>query len=389
MKAVVRVLLVYGYQPSGHAAAASSLAEACRKSGFVVSSVEVAGGHHPAAGQAVARGYHGLLRAVPGLWGALYRSDSTRAALRAIRRGYLAAGGARRLRAGVAREAPDVIVCPQAAVAAVFAEARRRGELDVPVVSVLTDYGAHPFWADPSADLVIAPSPSAARELARYGVPADRLRTIGVPIHPAFAAPPSRTEARRALALPPSAPVVLLSGGSKGLGELDAAAAALLRAHPRVVVLVLCGVNDGLRRALAARREAGERLRVFGPQPPALVAALLAAADLHVGKPGGLTAAESLALSVPMILTRPLPGQEDANARFLVSAGAAVAGGDPGRTARLCGELLSDPPRLGVLRAAAGRAGRPEASAEIAAAIGGLRAGRGAAGRFDSHRAEV
>ena len=386
--AAARVLLVYGYEPSGHAAAAFALEEACRAAGFAVSRVEVAGDHHPAAGLAVARVYHGLLRAAPGLWGALYGSGASRRVLRGVRGAYLTAGGAGRLRAGVAREAPDLIVCPQASVAAVFAEARRRGELGVPVVSILTDYGAHPFWADPPADLVIAPSAAAAEELAGFGVPRPRLRVLGVPIHPAFAAAPARAEARRALDLPPSAPVILLTGGSKGLGELDRTAAALLRACPRARVLALCGANDGLRRSLSARREAGGRLRVFGPQPPAFVAGLLAAADLHAGKPGGLTAAESLAAGTPMVLTRPLPGQEAANARFLLDAGAAVSGGEPEAAARLCAELLDDAPRLAVLGAAARRAGRPAAAAGIAAAIAEFLGAR-ARTRFDSLRAEV
>ncbi|MBI3565587.1 MAG: hypothetical protein HY079_10360, partial [Elusimicrobia bacterium] len=341
-EAAARALLVYGYEPSGHAAAASALEEALRARGLLVDRVEVAGDHHPAAGQAVARGYHALLRAFPGLWGALYGSGTARAALSAVRRSYLRLGGARRLADGGARRAPDVVVCPQASVAAVFAEARRRGHLRVPLVGVLTDYGAHPFWAAPAADLIVAPSPAAAAELRRLGVPAERVHDCGVPIHAAFAAAPPRARARAELRLPPSAPVVLVGGGSKGLGALDRAVAELLRGSPRAAVLALCGGNDRLRRSLSARREAGGRLRVFGPQPPSFVASLLAAADLHVGKPGGMTAAETLAVGVPMILARPLPGQEEANARHLLAAGAAAYGGTPAACARAAALLLAD-----------------------------------------------
>ena len=352
------------------------MAEAGRKAGFLVSRVEIAGDHHPAAGLAVARGYHGLLRACPGAWGALYRSDWARQVLRGVRGAYLSLGGAARLRAGVRRERADLVVCPQASVAAVLSEARRRGELDVPVVSILTDYGAHPFWADPPADLLIAPSASAAAELASFGVPLERVRVAGLPIHPTFALPPNRSEARRILDLPSSAPVVLVSGGSKGLGGVDATAALLLRESPRAVVLALCGANDGLRRALAACREAGARLRVFGPQPPAMVAALLAASDLHAGKPGGLTSAESLAVGVPMVISSPLPGQEEANARHLLAAGAAAAGGSPEETARRCAEILADRGLLAALAAKALCAGRPRAAEEIAAELDAFARGR-------------
>lgn len=303
-----RVLLVYGYEPSGHSAAAFALGEALTAAGAVVSYVEVAGGHHPRAGQAVARGYHALIRRAPGVFGRLYRSPSARAALRAIRSAYLGLGGASRLLAGVRRERPDLVVCPQASVCAVFAGARARGALDVPVAGVLTDYTLHPFWLDPAPDFLVVPHES----LRPQGVPSA---PCGIPVSSVFSRLPSKAEARAALGLPASAPVVLLSGGSKGLGPLRAEADRLLR-DPRAVVLALCGANARLFRALT---RLGPRLRAFGPQPQAMVAGMLAAADLHVTKPGGVSCAETLAAGAPLRLLAPLPGQEEENAAWLSS----------------------------------------------------------------------
>lgn len=303
-----RVLLVYGYEPSGHSAAAFSLGEALTAAGAVVSYVEVAGKHHPRAGQAVAKGYHALVRSFPGVFGRLYRSPAAHAALRAIRRAYLGLGGASKLLEGVRRERPDLIVCPQASVSAVFAGARARGTLDIPVAGVLTDYTLHPFWLDPSPDFLVVPDES----LRPAGVPSV---ACGIPVASVFAKPPSRAAAREALALPPSAPVALLSGGSKGLGRLERAAAELLK-EPRTIVLALCGTNERVFRSLS---RLGPRLRAFGPQPPAMVAAMLAAADVHVTKPGGVSCAESLAVGTPLRLLPGLPGQERANAAFLAA----------------------------------------------------------------------
>lgn len=312
MKTPPRVLLVYGYEPSGHSAAAFSLGEALGAAGAAVSFVEVARGHHPRAGQAVARGYHALLRAAPGLFGRLYRSRRAHAVLRGVRAAYLGLGGASGLLRGVRRERPDLIVCPQASVSAVFAAARRGGMLDIPVAGVLTDYALHPFWTDPAPDLLLVPHES----LRPAGVASA---ACGIPVSSVFARPPERARARAALALPPSAPVVLLSGGSKGLGPLRAAARRLLQ-EPRTIVLALCGTNGRLFDALAAL---GPRLRAFGPQPPAMVAAMLAAADRHVTKPGGVSCAETLAVGTPLELLPPLPGQEEENAAWLRSGGAA------------------------------------------------------------------
>ena len=269
----------------------------------------------------------------------------------------------------LAEVSAQVVVCPQAAVAAVLSEARRRGELDIPVVSVLTDYGVHPFWADPPADLILAPDEAAVDALAALGVPRKLLRATGIPVHPAFAAPPSRADARRSLALPSAAPVALLTGGGKGLGDIDRTAVSLLSASPRAHLLVLCGANDRLRAALSSNREAGGRLRVFGPQPAALVAAMMAAADVHIGKPGGLSAAESLAAGLPMVLTSPLPGQEEGNTRHLLAVGAAINGGPPERAARAAADLLDDPEALSILRAGAFRAGLPASAARAASEV--------------------
>ncbi|MBI4060629.1 MAG: hypothetical protein HY403_04295 [Elusimicrobia bacterium] len=363
-------LLVYGYAPSGHSAAAFALEEAGRKAGLSFGRLEVAAEHHPLAGRLLARGYHGLLSAAPRAWGALHRSRRARSLLRGARSAYLALGGARRLREAARRAGAGAVVCTQAAVAAVLSEARARGELDIPVVSVLTDYGADPFWADPPADLVLAPSAEAAARLAALGAPESRVRATGIPVHPAFSAPPDRGAARRALGLPASAPVVLLTGGGKGLGALDRAAGPLLRAVPRAHLLVLCGGNDRVRISLEGASRS--RMRAFGPRPPAFVALLMAAADLHLGKPGGLTSAESLAVGLPMVLARPLPGQEEDNARHLLAAGAAREGGSPESAAAVAARLLDRPADLARMRARAFGAGLPGAAEDAVARIAAL-----------------
>ena len=54
------------------------------------------------------------------------------------------------------------------------------------------------------------------------------------------------------------------------------------------------------------------------------VPALMHIASLVVTKPGGLTSSESLASHLPILITNPIPGQEEENAEFLENSGAAV-----------------------------------------------------------------
>ena len=48
---------------------------------------------------------------------------------------------------------------------------------------------------------------------------------------------------------------------------------------------------------------------------------LMTAADLFVGKPGGLTTSEVLAKGLPMVVINPIPGQEERNSDHLLEAG--------------------------------------------------------------------
>jgi processive 1,2-diacylglycerol beta-glucosyltransferase len=92
----------------------------------------------------------------------------------------------------------------------------------------------------------------------------------------------------------------------------------------------------------------------------------MAAADLLVGKAGGLTTSEALACSLPMALIAPIPGQEERNADHLLEAGAAIRCNNLPAAAWKIAKLLDDPARLSRMRDAARGMGRPGAAAAIA-----------------------
>jgi processive 1,2-diacylglycerol beta-glucosyltransferase len=92
----------------------------------------------------------------------------------------------------------------------------------------------------------------------------------------------------------------------------------------------------------------------------------MAAADLLVGKAGGLTTSEALARALPMALIEPIPGQEGRNADHLLEAGAAVRCNNLAAAAWKIAALLDDSARLKRMREAARSLGRPGAAAAIA-----------------------
>jgi processive 1,2-diacylglycerol beta-glucosyltransferase len=95
----------------------------------------------------------------------------------------------------------------------------------------------------------------------------------------------------------------------------------------------------------------------------------MAAADVVVTKPGGLTASEALAVRRPLLLTRPIPGHEEGNLQALVASGAALGAAEPGALAAELSRVLGDRALAESLCAAARRVGRPDAASRIARTI--------------------
>ncbi len=246
------------------------------------------------------------------------RSSGNRALGRRVLTNWVWSRLARSLHTCLQDFAPDVVIATQMAPAALLSYVKKRRPLNAPLIGVLTDFGVHDLWIQPEIDCYCVAHESIA------GVPGDaiersRISVTGIPLMPGFQNPPGVRQARLQLGLDPNAPVVLVPGGGLGLG-VDAVAERLLACVAGAQVLVLAGRNASARKSLAplVTRYPG-RLSVWDWTEQTEV--FIRAADVVVGKPGGLTVAEALACGRPLLATRSLRGQEGFNVRFLEQHG--------------------------------------------------------------------
>jgi processive 1,2-diacylglycerol beta-glucosyltransferase len=93
---------------------------------------------------------------------------------------------------------------------------------------------------------------------------------------------------------------------------------------------------------------------------------LMEAADVLVGKGGGLTVSESLAKHTPMIVFEAVPGQETRNASVLEKEGAGLVADSLEDAIAKVESLAKDPSKLEALRHAAQRMARPRAARHVA-----------------------
>lgn len=231
-----------------------------------------------------------------------------------------------------------------------------------PFTVVVTDFDLHRFWVQPRVGRYCVATEEVQRELGSRLVNVQ-ISCTGIPIDPAFGALPAHGSARRQLELDADRPVVLVMGGGIGIGVTPLTRTLLHCAPAEAQIVVLCGKNEEAVRQLGDLKVAESRMRCFGYRTD--MPMLYAAADVVVTKPGGLTTSEALATGRPLLLTRPVPGHEEANARVLTRAGAAWAAGTPQQIADALRILLADESASLAMRMAAARLARPHAARSV------------------------
>jgi len=92
---------------------------------------------------------------------------------------------------------------------------------------------------------------------------------------------------------------------------------------------------------------------------------LMSAADMLLGKPGGLTTSEALAKELALVVINPIPGQEERNSDHLLEEGAAIRCNNLPALAFKIDNLLDDEPRLGRMRDNVRRLARPDAARSL------------------------
>jgi UDP-glucose 4-epimerase len=238
-----------------------------------------------------------MFRWIPWWFDFQYRLFMNVAPTRWLARRLLTALGRRGLMRLIRAHDPDQIVSTYPGVTAVLGELRRRGRLDVPCYSSITDLAGLHFWAHPGIDLHFITHPESVEEVEKIAGPGS-VRWAKPPTAAAFLAARSRADARRALSLPADGRVIAVSGGGWGVGDLVGATAAAL-AVPDATVLCLCGRNDYLRARVARRFGDEPRLRVMGFTDR--MGDVLAASDALVHSSAGLTVLEAIIRGCPVV----------------------------------------------------------------------------------------
>ena len=295
--------------------------------------------------------YSAALRYAPPIYGALYHATNGRRRYKTIVR-FCEPLYRERLREVFTQYQPDVIVSvhPLLNHAALRARADA-GMQQVPIVTVITDLGrVHEGWLLPEADLTVVPAREVYQRAIERGVPPERLRLLGHPIHPRFEdVSGSKAEIRKKLGLPEKATIALLMAGGEGGGKLLPTTLGLAKAGLDYHLVVVTGRNAALKAKL-------QELAPSLPTPMTVlgfrndVPELMRAADLLVTKAGPGTIAEASVAEVPVVVYDYVPGQERGNLDYVRTNGIGVVALTTAEVVSSVARIVHNQERLGKMR---------------------------------------
>ncbi len=317
--------------------------------------------------------YIQLVNRAPEVWSYLHqRADITphSATSQRLRRGIERVSAGALLRE-IQRAKPDVIICTHFLPAELLMREQTRGRIDCPVWLQVTDYDLHNMWIVPGMAGYLAATEEVAFRMRARGLPSNRIHVTGIPVMPAFAQPDAVALARgpnvARLGLDPARKVVLMAAGGAGVGDLPSMVERVLSirgAGSDFQVIAVAGRNAAAHTSLQAMaQQRPDRLVAIGFTNE--MEKLMAAADLVVTKPGGLTISECLALGKPMLLVSPIPGQEEHNAGFLMEEGAAWLAYDAIGLEYKIGRLMAAPEQLARMAHKSHGLGKPGAARAV------------------------
>jgi len=263
---------------------------------------------------------------------------------------------------------PDLLLCTHFIPTALVENYRRKKGKSFPIAVTLTDYEFHPLWIAPNIDLYFTATQEVKSSLIYYGVAPEKIVVSGIPVHPKFSAPKDRASLLRKHGLTEGSPIILISAGSFGITPLEEVVDELGGIKEEFQLMVVCGRNADLEKELLEKQKTQPRLKkVFGFVD--FMDELMGMSDLLITKPGGITVSESLSVGLPMILIEPIPGQEEANADYVVEQGAALKARSVSSLIYKLELLIRAPEKLKEMSRRATEISHPDAATTVVEAI--------------------
>lgn len=319
---------------------------------------------NPISEKIVNKIYMGVIKITPKIWDYLYDNPEIVKKIEKMKE-KIHKFNSPKLKSLFDKFQPDAVLCTQAFPCGMVADYKKAYGSSLPLIAVLTDYVPHSYWVYDAVNYYITPSEDVSERLIKKGVPRDKIRPFGIPFDPKFNDPFDLDKLYHELKLTPSLRTILIMGGGQGLGPIKTIIKSLEKLTSPIQEIIVTGTNKKLYNSLKRKiKKYKNKILLYGYTEN--INELMSLSNIIISKPGGVTTAEALAKSLPMIIVKPIPGQEMNNTLYLTAKNAAIEIDEPKKTHSVIEDLLSNPEKLKHLSNSAKLISKPNASLDIA-----------------------
>ncbi len=239
---------------------------------------------------------------------------------------------------------PSVIICTHPVSVTSIIRVREKYGFLFKVFVVVTDYDYHASWIHEDVDMFIVSSNFMKLKLIEDNIPVEKIRDSGIPTDHNLQLKMDKSEARALLGMKDKK-TILIMGGSFGAGNLIKLVTSMMKSNLDLQVIVISGSNKKAKKELDKfSKDVDKDLLILGFTKN--ISLYMDTADILVTKPGGLTVTEALIKNLPLVITKPIPGQEEENATYLLNHGIGVRLDQDEELHILIEDLLHDKVRL-------------------------------------------
>ena len=217
-----------------------------------------------------------------------------------------------------------------------------KGRLAIPVYTVITDYCVHPYWVNSLIDHYFVASEEVKNAVTQLGVNEKRITVSGIPIRDEFDTCTEQLQLYKKYNLDDSKPIITILAGANGVLKGVKELATELLKETNHQVIVICGNNMDLYHKLSPLTKVySNTLQVYSYVET--INELFSISSCLITKPGGITLTEACALQIPLILYRPIPGQELENAQYFQKNEAAYITRTSSETIGVINQMIHTP----------------------------------------------
>lgn len=366
------ILVVTASMGSGHNKAANAVAEAIKRKYPVnkINVIDFMSTETAYFNSLVKDIYLKMLDHTPSVYEFFYKftSDSTKGS---TIQSVFAHAMKKDMRELIKKYEADMVICTHPFPCAAASYLKQTGEINIPLITVMTDFCVHQFWLYKNIDIYFTANDLLKKEMVNQGLLEERIFVTGIPVGYNFRVDYNRDDLLAKFKLEKDKPVALIMGGGLGLGGVKNALCQLERLKKDIQILVITGANVALWSEMNEYAQHSKH-KVFVWGYSHNIQEFMSVATFLISKPGALTISEALTRELPMILHDPIPGPEVDNAKFVSDNGAAIWVKHQDTLDAVVREVLSDATILPKLRNNAKVLKKPYASDNIADVIANM-----------------